>query len=446
MTKALITICAVALSAPSLTAQPRPAARLSAEERAAIVDTIARTLRSLYVIPEQGEAMAAALERRRQANGFAGATTHRALLDSITRVVRSVHRDAHLGFRYDPEQAAEMADTTPPPPPPPDRDPAVRDRRNNYQFRGARILPGNIGYIEFHQFADTSADARKTVQAAMQFVANTDALILDLRENRGGSAAMASELSGYFVRDSVVWFRSYNRLLDRWTDQWTRNDSRVTGGLVLEMPITILTSVWTYSAAEGLAYALQQGRGARVVGEPSAGGAHVVRRVSLGHGVIGFVPYIRGVHVATNANWEGVGIRPDLRTDAPSALLRAREAILAQRAAAAPDSGARHAADFAARAARAEEHLVDVSVATLQRYVGVFGEYTFAIRDHRLYATNRIRNNRVDRLRAITPDLFQVDSESQVQFVRSADGVVRSIRILWNDGWIDTLDRGAGGT
>jgi retinol-binding protein 3 len=420
-----------------LTAQPAPVARFSAAERAAVLDTIAATLRSLYVLPEAGAAMATALERERTRGAFDTMAEPSELLSAVTQLVRQSHRDTHLRFRFDPEEAARMNDTSTRV----DDRRDARDRRENYQFHAARILPGNIGYVAFHQFADTSADARRTVRAAMHFVANADALILDLRDNRGGSAAMAGEISGYFVRDSVHWFRSYNRLRDRWTDEWTRNNRDVTGGVVLSMPVTVLTSAWTFSAGEALAYALQHGRGARVVGESTAGGAHVIRRVSLGHGVIGFIPYIRGVHVATQANWEGTGVTPDVRVPAADALLRAREDILSTRLAGAPDSAVRQAARFALRAARAEERLLSLPASALRAFAGVFGEYTFSIRGADLFAANAYRNGREDRLIPITPTLFQIDRQSQVEFLAAKSGRVAAIRILWDDGWIDTVER-----
>jgi len=348
-----------------------------------------------------------------------------------------VYRDLHLRVVYDPDEEARMADTTHREV----RDTRERDRRMNFMFSDARVLPGNIGYLAFHQFADTSAESRRTVRAAMQFVANADALVLDLRDNRGGSVAMSREITSYFVRDSARWSRSYDRWLDRWSDEWIRNDSSVTGGTWLGMPITVLVSPWTFSAAEGLAYGLQHERGARVVGDSTAGGAHTVRRVGLGHGFVAFIPYVRPVYLATNGNWEGTGVIPDVHADAPAALLTALEKILLERRAAATDSGAMRAAEFALNAARAAEHLVNVPVRTLARYAGTFEEYTFFVRDGRLYARNRNRNGRTDRLVAISPTLFQIDREAQVEFVPDASGKVAAIRLLWNDGWVDRIGR-----
>ncbi len=438
----MLAVLAVPFSVACLEAQDRRPPPLTPAMRDAMLDTTRAAMLALYVLRDTATLMVANLEARRASGSFNTLTSPAELAAQVTRTLREVHPDLHLSMVYDPDEAARMADTTRREA----RDTRARDRRTNFQFREARILPGNIGYLEFHQFADTSVESRRTVRAAMQFVANTDALIIDLRDNRGGSAAMAGEIQSYFVKDSVRWSRTYNRLLDRWTESVIVNDSAVTGGTYLGMPLTVLVSPWTYSAAEGLAYGLQHGRSARVVGERTGGGAHVVRRISLGGGFIGFIPYIRSLNLKTNSNWEGVGVAPDVESSAPTALLHATEAILDARMAAAPDSGARKAADFAKHAARAEAQVTVVPVEALEAFTGAFDEYTFLVRDGQLHAANRSRNGRVDRLVPISATRFQVDRESQVEFLVEPGGAVERMRLYWSDGWVDVVKRTGSGT
>lgn len=429
----------VFLGVAPLQSQQQPPPPLSRVTQRAVIDTVKGALLRVYVMRDAAGAMVSQLDRRVAEARFDTLTNPNAFAAAITRELRSVHRDTHLRIVYDPAEEARMADTTRREV----RDTRERDRRMNFMFREARILPGNIGYVEFHQFADTNAMARRAARAAMQFVANTDALILDLRDNRGGSVAMAREITSYFVPDSVSWSRSYNRWLDQWTDEWIRNDSSVTGGTYLGMPITVLVSPWTFSAGEGLAYALKLGRKARIIGDSTAGGAHVVRRVGLGRGFVAFIPYIRPVYHASNSNWEGTGVVPDVHADAPSSLFRAIELILAERKAATTDSTERRAADFALNAARAVQNEVDVPADVLERYVGTFEEYTFSVRGGRLYSVNRNRNGRADRLTAVSTNLFSIDRESQVEFLRDDSGAINAVRILWNDGWVDRIQRSA---
>jgi hypothetical protein len=436
---ALLLGCALASPAAASGAQQKnqPPAPLTRGERAAIVDSVRAAVARYYVFPDSATSMVAYLGRRAGSGAYDTITARGPLGAAITRDLQRQYGDAHLRIAYDPQEAAQAADTTRRE----SRDATARDRANNFWFHELRILPGNIGYVEFTQFPDTGTESRRTVRAAMQFVSHADAVIVDLRGNRGGSAAMAGEIAGWFVRGRAHWSDSYNRLTDQWTEGWVANDSARTDGTVLGMPITVLTSRWTFSAGEGLAYGLQHGRGARVVGERTAGGAHVVRRVPIGGGFLAFVPYIRSANVVTHTDWEGTGVTPDVKVDAADALLRAQEAILLERLARTTDTVARRAVTWALNASRAAATDVAVPAATLARYAGRFEEYTFTVRDGRLVSTNASRGDRVHVLRPVSPTLFSIDDESQVEFVRAPDGAVRQARLLWNDGWVDLIAR-----
>src|SRR5215470_10107040 len=61
--------------------------------------------------------------------------------------------------------------------------------RENYGFAKVELLEGNIGYLELRRFAPPEV-AGDTAAAAMNFLHNTDGLIIDLRENGGGAPPM----------------------------------------------------------------------------------------------------------------------------------------------------------------------------------------------------------------------------------------------------------------
>ncbi|MHC9310142.1 hypothetical protein [Xanthomonas campestris] len=60
--------------------------------------------------------------------------------------------------------------------------------KGNFAFDKVQRLPGNIGYEKFRLFAYPYL-AAANASSATDFVANTDALIIDLRDNGGGDPA-----------------------------------------------------------------------------------------------------------------------------------------------------------------------------------------------------------------------------------------------------------------
>jgi C-terminal processing protease CtpA/Prc len=91
------------------------------------------------------------------------------------------------------------------------------------------------------------------------------------------------------------------------------------------MPVYILTSKRTFSAAEAFAYDLQALKRATVVGEPTGGGAHPFqyRRVRP-HFVLSLAE-ARSLNPITKQNWQGVGVQPDVLVPAENAFDKAFE-------------------------------------------------------------------------------------------------------------------------
>jgi C-terminal processing protease CtpA/Prc len=162
----------------------------------------------------------------------------------------------------------------------------------------------------------------------MAFLANTDAVIIDLRYNGGGVPGVGLLLSSYFFErpvhlHSIEWREPGGRRIEQF---WTL--PFVPGPRFLQQPLFVLTSDRTMSAAESFAYSLQAVGRAKVVGEVSAGGGHAGGEVSLGRGFVAFIPTGRAVNPTTRTNWEGTGVRPDVLVDEQDALRTAHATAL----------------------------------------------------------------------------------------------------------------------
>ncbi len=192
-------------------------------------------------------------------------------------------------------------------------------RSENQGIRRVERLIDDIGYIGTTLVAEP-ADAAMMISAAMTLVANTRALILDLRENRGGSTYGMAYWCSYFFPEgeSVHLTDVYRRTTGQTQQFWTL--PYVPGQRYLDRPVYVLTGPVTFSGAEDLAYNLKVRNRATLVGESTRGGAHPTGYYPLTEHITVTVPYARSINPVTGGDWEGVGVAPDLAVPADKAL------------------------------------------------------------------------------------------------------------------------------
>jgi C-terminal processing protease CtpA/Prc len=204
----------------------------------------------------------------------------------------------------------------------------LREKRTNSGFEKVEILPGNVGYISFTYFGDPEAGAAK-MGAAMQFVADTEALIIDLRRNGGAThLALMDLLTRYLVEDSKIVTAK-----TKWRGEapdFIKNPIVLptTAPRYLEKPVYLLTSQRTFSGAEGFAYNLQAIKRVTIVGERTGGGANPGGELRACDHFAVWVPAGIVEHPITKTNWEGVGIIPEMEVDVDRAHLHAHVAAI----------------------------------------------------------------------------------------------------------------------
>ena len=199
----------------------------------------------------------------------------------------------------------------------------------NFGFEKVERLSGNVGYLKLNGFMEPQTGAGEIAAAAMSFLSNTDALIIDLRQNRGGSPNMVALLSTYLfagppVHLNDISFRTPegNRINQLWTLPY------VPGKRYVNKEVYILTSNLTFSAGEGFAYNLQAQKRAITVGETTGGGANPGGGVRLHDHFTVFIPTGQAINPVTKTNWEGKGVAPDIAVPAEQALQAAHLAAL----------------------------------------------------------------------------------------------------------------------
>ena len=281
--------------------------RLDASARAEIAEKFAQALEDDYAYPDKGAKMAAAIRAKLLAKGYGGITSPSQFAHALETDARAVVNDGHLRVTFSPSPMPQMMIRRAPPTP----EMIAQMLRQNAAIPEVKILTGNIGYMPVNGMLPAAA-AKDAIAAAFAFLHNTDALILDLRGNPGGSGYAEVYMSylsegAPYVTGSVHW-RKDNRVQELKTEDMGK------ASYGSKKPVYILTSHWTFSAAEGLAYEVQAFRRGVIVGETTGGGANPSTgsgAMDLGHGFWANVPVGYVVNAVTGTNWEGVGIQPD---------------------------------------------------------------------------------------------------------------------------------------
>jgi retinol-binding protein 3 len=297
-------------------AQPSDIA-VDAAARTEVIDGALKALNDAYVFPDVAKKMEEAIRARQQRKEYDVITSGRQLAQILTEHLREVSHDLHLSVNF--------IEQGPPPPPPPSGGalpPEERQRvlagRQNFGFARVERLAGNIGYLDLRGFMPPAV-AGETATAAMTFLASTDAIIFDLRQNGGGDPTMVAFLTSYVFGQHAVHLNDfYSRPTNETRQSWTL--PYVPGRRLTDKDVYILTSSRTFSGAEEFTYNLKHLKRAIVVGETTGGGAHTVggRRINAHFAIA--VPSGRPINAVTKTNWEGVGVEPDVKASAENAL------------------------------------------------------------------------------------------------------------------------------
>ncbi|MEQ8764827.1 MAG: S41 family peptidase [Planctomycetota bacterium] len=284
-----------------------------------VVEAIGERLGRGYVFPEKATEMAEVIEAQYANGNYRGLDDGNAFAERLTRDLQAVTHDKHLRVRFSPEPRSVAADQ----PPTPEEQEAqlARARWQNYGFEKVERLPGNVGYLDLRGFLPTQF-ASETAIAAMTFLGNSDAIIIDLRFNGGGSPAMVALITSYFFDAEPVHLNSlYYRPTDSTQQWWTL--PYVPGKRYPDTPLYVLTSNRTFSAAEEFSYNLRSRERATLVGETTGGGAHPGGTEWIDEHFQIWVPRGRAINPITGTNWEGTGVEPHIAVPAEQALQKA---------------------------------------------------------------------------------------------------------------------------
>jgi hypothetical protein len=396
-----------------------------------LIDSLNVSLNNNYVFPEKAKSISLFLQSQLNKNAYDPYLKNpQKLAEQIEKDINQIHHDPHLHIQYDPGFVTQEYAK-------PSEEEINQSKKywkeQNYSFPKVEILPGNVGYLPFNGFVDDIESAKPTIYSALKFLANTNAIIFDLRENQGGSPEMVSQIESYFFKEKT----HMNDLINRSAKDTTvfYADPAKADSLNLAMPMYILTSHKTFSAAEDFSYGMQQAKRATIVGEITGGGAHPQMPFSIGQGFVSSIPFARSYNPITKTDWEGTGVIPDVKVDAGKALLKAQELVFTEQLQAANNEKEKHKSEYYLRSLMQTKETKNIPLNLLSQFTGNYPDVTIYLDKNKLFSKNN-HNRKVSELKHIANNLFVLEENAQIEFLKDSAGRYSSIKIYLNNGSI----------
>jgi C-terminal processing protease CtpA/Prc len=141
-----------------------------------------------------------------------------------------------------------------------------------------KMLPGDIAYVALNSFSDDAVV--KDFDAAFAEIHKSNALILDVRTNGGGSSNIGYDILGYLTDKpflALEWStRDYRPAFRAWgeAEKTYRGEPDLVsphGANAYNKAVVVLTSAQTYSAAEDFVVAFDSMKRGKIIGEPTGG-------------------------------------------------------------------------------------------------------------------------------------------------------------------------------
>jgi hypothetical protein len=407
--------------------------------KAEVVNNLAISLVKNYVDLETATKMSEAVEKHLKDGDYDQITKPNDFAQKLTADLRAVKSDVHLSVRFDTELARNLADRSGVVSAERREQNLAQYRQQNFGFKKLEILSGNIAYLSIDQFYGFNDSSKDVVNFAFSFLRNTDALIIDLRNNGGGSADTVKYVSSFLLPPNTQLSSFYERRTNKTETAYTYQPSVPVS--FVGKPIYILVGRRSFSAAEGFAYDLQALHRATVIGEKTGGGAHAVGPNDISNGFICLVPYAQAINPVTRTNWEGVGVTPDIRINVQGALDAAILNYYDFQIDHITEAKKLASIKWARDILKAKLHPIQLDTSILQTYVGNFGDRLVSVRQGDLIYKGK--DGKESKLIALSEAVFKLEDNDlmKMEFVKGSSGKIDELKFIFADGFETTYPR-----
>lgn len=429
----LLSLTAIAtLFGSAVTAQDG-SVHIEPTEQKQVIDSVSKRLLDNYVFPEVAKKMSDLLQDNYKKGVYKTTVSVATFAEKLTDDLRSISKDKHLRVGFNPKMAQELRTSQNGGNDGPSEAYLEDMRMGNYGFKEVKLIEGNVGYLDLRGFSHTRF-AGETAVAAMNFLSNASALIIDLRNNGGGSPSMIQLITSYLYGAEPVHLNNfYYRPANENTQTWTL--PHIQGKRRPDVPVYVLTSKKTFSAAEEFTYNLKNLKRATIIGETTGGGAHPGGTMPATDRFTVWVPTGRAINPITKTNWEGTGVSPDIEVKADEALLTAHvKALEGLVAKGSGNTKARY--EWELLTMQAKKEVPQVAEATLKSYAGTYGEKKIVWEADGLYFFPF--PDRKVKLKPLTKDVFALSDINNVRLqVLTENNTIVGVAELLNNGRVD---------
>jgi len=413
---------------------------LDTEFKTEVISKINKLMIDHYIFLDKAEKMRDFLNSQLKEGKYKGLNDVHQFARVLRQDLVKISNDRHIQVVYDPamverikagqsqnEQEREKAR----------KERLERDRQRNFGFQRVELRDGNIGYLDLRSFTG-QPEAFETIVAAMNFLANSNAVIIDLRNNGGGSPYTIQIISSYFLKEYTHLNSFEHRGEDVFQQFWTLPG--VPGKKMYDTDLYILTSRRTFSAAEEFTYNLKSLKRATIVGETTGGGAHPGGFRIITDNFLVWLPNGRAVNPITKTNWEGTGIEPHVKVDRDKALDKAHALALEKLLEKTEDESKKFSLQWGLDGlkARLDPAVVDQDI--LKKYVGSYTRGSVTLEKNTLFLK---AGTRAFKMIPVSESYFVLEGETniRVRFKRDSSGKNFYISAIFADGNTEKVSR-----
>lgn len=298
---------------------------LTEKDKSEVIKKTLELLNENYIFPDRVKKIDNYVTGKLKNGGYSNLTEPSAFLQAVNADLEREGADRHLNISFGPDRVKQIrleeqnekngkTESVSP-------EWLMRMQFENFRLRKVERLEGNIGYFNFLNFAPL-APSKESITGAMNFIRHSSAVIIDLRENGGGYAETLGFLLSYFLKDSLQIGESRHRKGNTIVKTYVPADpiiKKISDGV----PVYILVSNKTSSAAEAFANTLQALKRATIVGEQTKGAANPGQLFVINDLLYVMIPTIEGKNLLSGKSIEGIGVTPDIKINQDKAYTKA---------------------------------------------------------------------------------------------------------------------------